>query len=105
MNVKQRLFCEYYCGEAGGNGYEAAILAGYSRKSARQSAYKLLQNRQIVDYCNQLNSQVSRKNVATIEQIQTFWTETFMDETNKTSDRLKASELLAKAKGMFNIDW
>lgn len=48
-----------------------------------------------------LSKRLDKKTIATLEDIFEFWTETFKDEDNKQADRLKASELLAKAKGGF----
>lgn len=39
--------------------------------------------------------------IAKRQEIQEFWSEIMRDESKNTSDRLKASENLAKSKGMF----
>lgn len=49
----------------------------------------------------ELSKEIKSNNIATLEEIFEFWTTIFQDETNKNQDRLKASELLAKAKGGF----
>lgn len=41
LKPRERLFCEHYC--AKGNATEAARLAGWSRRSACQAGYRLLQ--------------------------------------------------------------
>jgi len=41
LKPRERLFCEHYC--AKGNATEAARLAGWSRRSAYQAGYRLLQ--------------------------------------------------------------
>lgn len=105
MNLRQRLFCEYYLGECCGNAEQAAIKAGYSSKSARTGANKLLQKAQIQQYITQKSSEIATSNIASIQQIQEFWTNIMADEEEATKNRLRASELLAKAKGMFNNDW
>jgi phage terminase small subunit len=70
---------------------------------------ELLQDRRI-----ELSKKIDKKTIASLEDIFSFWTETFKDENNRQADRLKASELLAKAKGGFiekvevkkvNTDW
>ena len=62
----------------------------------------------------ELSKNIKKKTIASLEDIFEFWTETFNDDSNKQADRLKASELLAKAKGGFiekvevkkvNTDW
>ena len=105
MRLKWKLFCEYFLGECAGNAEQAALKAGYSKKCARQTGYKLLQNVQIQQYIAQKSDKISSENVANIQEIQSFWTTIMNDQDELTKNRLKASELLAKAKGMFNNDW
>lgn len=105
MNLRQKLFCEYYLGECAGNAEQAAIKAGYSVKSARTGGNKLLQNAQIQQYIAQKSSKIATDNIASIQEIQTFWTRIMQDEDEPTKNRLRASELLGKAKGIFNNDW
>lgn len=105
MKLRQQLFCEYYLGECAGNAEQAALKAGYSAKCARQTGYKLLQNVQIQQYIAQKSSEVVTDNILNIQQIQEFWSNIIQDEDEPTKNRLRASELLAKAKGMFNNDW
>lgn len=45
LKPRERLFCEHYC--AKGNATEAARLAGWSRRAAYQSGYRLLQREDI----------------------------------------------------------
>ena len=49
----------------------------------------------------ELDAGITNDTIAELEDIYTFWTETFKDPNAKMSDRLKASEYLAKAKGAF----
>ena len=103
-----KLMATYYCGEACGNAEKAAVLAGYSKKYARGNSYKLVARKdfqEYVEYLNSLSKHSLGKRIASIEEIQAFWTEIFLDKKQRTSDRLKASELLAKCKGAFNNDW
>lgn len=105
MKLKQKLFCEYFLGECAGNAEQAAIKAGYSAKCARQTGYKLLQNVQIKQYIAEKSAEIETNNIANIQQIQEFWTRIMNDEDEPTKNRIRASELLAKNKGMFNNDW
>lgn len=57
---------------------------------------ELINNRRL-----ELSKSIKKKSIASLEEIFEFWTETFNNENNKQADRLKASELLAKAKGGF----
>lgn len=49
----------------------------------------------------ELSEKINNKNIAELEDIFEFWTKTFRDNREDTRDRIKASELLAKAKGGF----
>ena len=49
----------------------------------------------------ELSKEIKDSSIAELEDIFKFWTDTFNDEDNKLQDRIKASELLAKAKGGF----
>lgn len=105
LNQRQRLFCEYYCGECKGNATDAMIKAGYSVKFAANNTGKLLNNNNVAEYIEELNAKITNNSIATIEEIHAFWTSIFKDERVATRDRLKASELLARCKGAFNNDW
>lgn len=109
-NIKPqyKLVASYYCGEALGNAEKAVILAGYSKKYARGNANKLIARKEIQDYIAYLNSLTKddvQYHIANIKEIQAFWTTVMQSGNYKTSDRLRASELLAKAQGAFNDDW
>jgi phage terminase small subunit len=105
MKLKELKFCEYYLGECQGNAEQSAIKAGYSSKCARQTGYKLLQRVHIQQYIKEKSSKIATENIANVQKIQEFWTEIMNDIDEPTKNRLRASELLAKAKGMFNTDW
>lgn len=49
----------------------------------------------------ELSEKINNKNIAELEDIFEFWTKVFQDTWEDTRDRIKASELLAKAKGGF----
>lgn len=99
MNQRQRAFCEAYL--VNGNATEAAKLAGYSARTARSIGQRLLTFDDIRDYLEQRNEEINAENTATIEEVRRFWTETMRNPDAKQTDRLKASELLAKTLGAF----
>lgn len=108
-NVKPqyKLVASYYCGECAGNAEQSVIRAGYSRKYARGNAHKLVARPEVqeyITYLNRLTENDPKKHVATAVEIQGFWTEVFLNEEEDLKHRLRASELLAKAKGMFNTE-
>lgn len=109
LNERQRLFCEYYVGECKYNAQRAAEMAGYSPNYARAKSYLLLQSENIRAYISELKQANKLKNNidrgdADNDEIKLFWAAVMRDETARTSERLKASELLAKSNGAFNND-
>ena len=97
FTVKQRAFVEAYCG----NATEAAITAGYSKKTAASIGERLLRNVEIKEALKEREDKRLASLIATREERQRFWTTLMRDEDRKEVDRLKASELLAKSEGDF----
>lgn len=109
MTKRQKLFCEYYCGECVGNVYQAAIRAGYSESYARTHGKDILsKNLGVKAYIDELNAKShseQSKIIADIADIKAFWTAVMNDDEEIMKNRIRASELLAKAAGAFNNDW
>lgn len=105
VDEKSKLVATYYCGEALGNAEKACVMAGYSPRYARGNAYKVVARSGVQKYIKYLNSLTRKQRIATIEEIQEFWTEVMQGGCYEPKDRLRASELLAKAQGAFNNDW
>ena len=59
---------------------------------------------EILDYIKELTVDETNARIASIDKIQEFWTNIMNDEEQATKDRLRASEMLAKVKGMFNVE-
>lgn len=100
MNERQRRFCECFASN-GGNGAAAAREAGYSERSAREIARKLLTDVDILDYIRKLQDEAAATRIKSVIQVKAFWSEIMCDGEQKTKDRLRASELLAKSSGAF----
>jgi len=92
--------------------------AGYTGNNNNLRAIGYQNSLKFKDLLNEkrveLSNEITKSTVASLEDIFEFWTKTFNDEDVKQADRLKASELLAKAKGGFiekrevkvvNTDW
>lgn len=105
MTPKQKLFCEYYCGEHFGNAYKSAIAAGYSHTYADRNVKNLLGNIGIKKYIDELLSKETKKRIATVDDIKAFFTDIMNDAEQATKDRIRAAELLAKTAGAFRDDW
>ncbi len=99
MNERQKVFAEIYA--ACPNAAEAARRAGYSERTARQTGQRLLTKDDIAEYIRQLQNEAKDARISTVTDVKIFWSEVMNDENEKTVARLKASELLARASGMF----
>lgn len=110
IKPQHKLLAKFYLGEAEGNAEKAALMAGYSPKYARASAYKMLARKdvqQYIEYLLHMTAEDPLYHIADIKEIQDFWTRTMNDNNIRVRDRLKASELLAKVQGAFKQedDW
>lgn len=108
MNPRQKLFCEYYCGKYIDDPVKAALAAGYAQTTARANVSRLLKNVEIQKYIAELNSKAQskfNKKIATIADVKAFWTDVMNNKNEIMKNRLRASELIAKAGGAFNNDW
>lgn len=99
MTDRQRRFAEAFA--ACGNAAQAAREAGYSERTARSQGQRLLTNVDILKYIRELQGQVAAGRIASMLQVRAFWSDVLNDPAEKTADRLRAGELLAKAAGAF----
>ncbi|MGN0453099.1 MAG: terminase small subunit [Ruminococcus sp.] len=99
MNDKQKRFAELYA--ANPNATEAAKGAGYSEHTARSQGQRLLTNADILQYIQSLQDAAASERIASLTETKAFWSDIMHDPKEKTADRLKASELLAKSSGAF----
>ena len=95
MTPKQKRFIEHYTG----NATKAAIAAGYSEKTAYRIGAELLQKTSVSEAIQERESQRLSEAIASREDRQEFWSAIMRNAEEKTADRLKASELLAKSGG------
>lgn len=99
LTQKQKLFADYYIQNP--NATEAAIKAGYSKKTARQIATENLAKPYILQYVKSRNKELESERIADMKEVKEFWTNTFRDKDVEMKDRLKASEYIAKTNGAF----
>lgn len=99
MNDRQRRFAEAFA--ACGNAAQAAREAGYSEKTARSQGQRLLTDVDIRRYVRELQDQAAAGRIASMLQVKAYWSDVLNDPAEKTADRLRAGELLAKAAGAF----
>lgn len=95
--IEEYLRCEDYTTASRNAGYSG------SDNSLRAIGYQnSLKFKEIITQRRaEISTEIKKDTIATLEEIQEFWTNVFKNEENKQQDRLKASELLAKSKGGF----
>lgn len=95
MTHKQLKFITEYTKDF--NATQAAIRAGYSKKSAYSIGQELLKNPEIKNAMSECrNGMIADRN----ERLK-FWTDIMRDESQELKHRLRASELLGKAQADF----
>lgn len=99
MTERQQKFCDSYI--VCGNATQAAVKAGYSSKSAYSVGSRMLRNVEVQNFLKSYYKSEAKSLVATVEEIAEFWTATMTNETERITARLRASEDLARLKGVF----
>lgn len=69
MNYKQECFCREYVIDS--NGAAAAVRAGYSERTAKEQASRLLTNANVQAYISQLRLDIQERNKITVDEIVT----------------------------------
>lgn len=97
MTEKQKRFVDYYIQT--GNATESCRLAGYNGNNLDRIGHENL--RKLENYIEPRIKDLDTSRTLKIEEIFEFWTNIIKDNSLKTSDRIRASELLAKSQGVF----
>lgn len=97
LTDKQKRFIEAY----NGNGAEAARVAGYSAKNADKIAFQLLENPDIAEAIRERENARRAALIATREERLIALTEIMRNGEERTSDRLRAAEIMCRAEGDF----
>lgn len=95
LTPRQKRFVELF----DGNATEAARAAGF--KNPNVYSNDLMKKPEIVAAIQAREKERNADDIMTREQRQIFWTMIARDTSQKTTDRLRASELLAKSEGDF----
>lgn len=121
MTEKQRRFCDEYLIDC--NAAQAAIRAGYSKKTAKQIGQKLLTKIDLRAYIDAQLEKIRSEKIADAQEVREYLTATMRGETDEevvvtegvgngvstarmvrkqacVRDRNKAAELLAKGYGL-----
>lgn len=100
LTAKQQAWIDYY--KQGHTATEAARLAGYKAQSNHTFESIGHENlRKLEEHIIDRDAVLESPRIADMQEINAFWTETMRDNTAERRDRLKASELRARAAGMF----
>lgn len=100
LTDKQRKWILYY--KQGKSAAEAVKLAGYRVKDDHSAENIGSENlAKLGDHIQDREDLLDAPDIATMEDINRFWSETMNDPNVEMKDRLKASELRARAAGGF----
>lgn len=106
MTLKQKAFCDYYIET--GNATEAAIMAGYSKKTAKVIGSENLTKPYLKAYIDERLKQIESKRIAKPEEVLQYLTKVMRGEERDQfgldaalTDRTKAAELLGKRYRLF----
>lgn len=106
LTPKQRAFCDYYIEL--GNATEAAIKAGYNKKTARQIGSMNLTKVDIKQYIEERIKALDDARIAKSEEVLQYLTKVMRGEEKdqfgldaSLQDRTKAAELLGKRYRLF----
>jgi len=103
LTVKQRRFVEAYMGDAQGNGTQAAALAGYrgNRNTLSSIADENLRKTEIANAIHETREVETDLAIMTRGERLALLSKMASDPKVRTSDRLRAIELLCKMNGDF----
>ncbi len=99
LSDKQRKFCEEYVVDY--NGTKAAERAGYSPRSAKEQASVLLTKPNIQLYMQELKEKAAERLEVTVDDITEKFKEIAYSSEERTTDRIKALENIAKRLGYY----
>lgn len=106
LTEQQKKFCEYYMrSKSGGDSYKKAFdpdgTKGIKMNSCYTNANRLLKKEKIQNYLTILRNEIKKKNVMEAEDIIAELVEIATNVGEKTSDKLRALELLGRSMALF----
>ena len=99
MNEKQRAFAVEYVKDR--NATQAAIRAGYSKKTAYSKGNQLLKIIEVQALIKELEDAAAARSAVTVDKIVNRLNKIAEDPRAKDADKIRADELLGKYLGMF----
>jgi len=101
LTDKQKRFCEEYLIDF--NGTQAAIRAGYSKKTAQQQASRLLSNVVVQDYLSELRGELKERSLVDAQYI-TEGLKRIAKGGDTSSAQVSAYDKLGKHIGYYETD-
>lgn len=99
LTPKQARFCEEYLVDC--NGRQAAIRAGYSRKTANQIASQNLAKLNIQNRIREMQQEASKRLRISADRVLNEIAKVAFEDSHRDGDKLKACEMLGKHLGLF----
>lgn len=99
MNEKQRAFAVEYVKDR--NATQAAIRAGYSKKTAYSKGNQLLKIIEVQALIKELEDAAAARSAVTVDKIVNRLNKIAEDPRAKDADKIRADELLGRYLGMF----
>jgi hypothetical protein len=99
LSLKQKSFVNAYLGEANGNATKAAIIAGYSERTAYAQGSRLLKHVEVQQALQRQLTKVGLTEDQAIEELGELATR-HVDKVS-AADKIRALELFLKVKGSF----
>jgi phage terminase small subunit len=99
MTAKQEAFAIEYLKDK--NGTQAAIRAGYSKKTAASIAYELLEKPDVKEFIGQKQEEAAKNAEVHVDWIVQQYKEIAQNVLAKDADKLHALDSLGKYLGMF----
>lgn len=99
MTAKQEAFAIEYLKDK--NATQAAIRAGYSKKTAASIAWELLERPDVKQFIGAKQEEALKNATVTVDGIVEQLKEIAANPLSKDSDRIRALELIGKYLGMF----
>lgn len=100
LTEKQKRFCDYYIASA--NATEAAIKAGYSKRTAKVIGAENLTKPYLHEYIEKRQKETQSKRTADMTEVKEFWASVLRDKEESMANRVKVSELIAKSNNAFS---
>lgn len=101
LSDKQKRFCEEYLIDL--NATQAAIRTGYSEKTAKEQASRLLTNVNVTAYIQSKQAEIRDRNAITVDFVVNGIKDIAV-QGEQENNRLKAFDLLGKHLGIYELN-